>query len=48
MLEAEGPLDDETDCSDVELIPRRDSAELRSATSSMDTESGSPMVIEDL
>jgi hypothetical protein len=47
VLEAEGPLDDESDCSDVELISRRDSPG-SSVTSSMGVESGSPMIIEDL
>jgi hypothetical protein len=50
VLEAEGPLDDESDCSESdvgELIVRRGS-ESRSVTSSMGTEAGSPMVIDDL
>ena len=50
MLEAEGPMDDESDCSDVdtrELISQRDSDGSRSVTSSMDAESGSPMIVED-
>ena len=52
MLEAEGPLDDESDCSDGdvrELMLRRDmSPGSKSVTSSMGTESGSPMVVDDL
>ena len=50
MLEEEGPLDNESDCSDVEmreLISGRDSPASRSVTSSMGAESGSPR-IEDL
>lgn len=51
MLEAEGPLDDESDCSDVDvrnLMFRTDSPGSKSITSSMGTESGSPMNIDDL
>ena len=49
VVEAEGPLDDESDCWDVdvrELISYGDSPGSRSVTSSMATERGSPTVIE--
>ena len=50
-MEAEGPFDGESHCSDIdmrELIPQRDSDASKSLTSSMGAENGSPVMIEDL
>jgi hypothetical protein len=50
VLEAEGPLDNETDCSDVDeeknIKSHRNSAGSRSITSTTGAEAGSPMMLE--